>query len=54
LEVGLSFPEELHDLHSDLTLAPENENLQKFLTTLYNKKKYVVLYIILKQYLKWE
>jgi intergrase/recombinase len=51
-EVDLSYLEELHDLHSDLPLAPANENLPKHLTTLYDKKKYVVHYTTLKQYVK--
>ena len=36
LEVDLEYPKELHDLHSDFPLAPENQNSQKLLTTLYD------------------
>jgi hypothetical protein len=39
-------------LHSDLPLAPENQNLPKLLTTLYDKDRYVVHYTTLKLYLK--
>ena len=52
LEVALSYPKELHNYHSDLPLVPEYQNLQKLLTTLYDKKKYVVHYSTLKPYLK--
>jgi hypothetical protein len=52
LEVDLIYPKEIHDLHSDFPFAPENQNLPKLLTTLYDKEKYVVHYSILKQYLK--
>ncbi|CAI6377125.1 unnamed protein product [Macrosiphum euphorbiae] len=41
LEVDLSYPKELHDLHSDFPLAPErhfdNKQLPKLLTTLTKK-----------------
>jgi len=52
LEFDLSYPKELHDLHSDLPLSPENQNLPKLLTTLYDKEKYVIHYTTLKLYLK--
>jgi len=55
LEVDLSYPKELHDLYSDLPLAPENrignQKLSKLFTTLYDKKNYVVHYTTLKLYL---
>jgi hypothetical protein len=50
LEVDLSYPKEIHDLHSDFPLAPENtfdnEQLPKLLTTLYDKKNYIIHYEI--------
>ena len=52
LEVDLLHPKELHDYHSDLPLAPENQNLPKPFTTLYDKVKYVIYYTTLKLYLK--
>lgn len=56
LEVDLEYPSELHDSHSDFPLAPENrigsEQLPKLMTTLYNKKNYVVHYMNLKYYLQ--
>jgi hypothetical protein len=36
LEVYLTYPEELRDLHSDLPLAPENQKLPQCFTTLHN------------------
>jgi hypothetical protein len=47
LEVDLSYPKELHNLHSDFPLAPENQNLPKLLTTLYDRERYIVHYSIL-------
>ena len=49
LEVDLEYPKELHDLHNDFALAPENmklgdSNVKKLIPNLYNKKKYVVHY----------
>ena len=52
LEVDLEYPKELHDLHSDFPLAPENQNSEKLLTTLYDKDRYIIHYTTLKQYLK--
>jgi hypothetical protein len=56
LEADLSYPKEIHDLHSDLPLAPENkignEKLTKLMTTLYDKERYVLHYTRLKQCLK--
>jgi hypothetical protein len=52
LEVDLEYSKELHDYHSDFPLAPENENLPKLMTTLYNKEKDVIHNTTLKLYLK--
>ncbi|VVC46468.1 DNA polymerase, palm domain, partial [Cinara cedri] len=54
-EVDLKYPEELHDLHSDYPLAPENvfdnKELPKLTTTLYEKKKNFLHYSNLRLYL---
>ena len=54
LEVDLEYPKSLHDLHSDYPLAPERievNKVDKLIPNLWNKKKYVVHYENLKQYL---
>ena len=55
LEVDLEYPEDLHDLHNDYPLAPERikckNNVEKLIPNLRDKKKYVVHYKNLSQYL---
>ena len=54
LEVDLEYLKSLHDLHSDYPLAPERievNKVDKLIPNLWNKKKYVVHYENLKQYL---
>ena len=54
LEVDLEYPRSLHDLHSDYPLAPEQievNKVDKLIPNLWNKKKYVIHYENLKQYL---
>ena len=52
LEVDLEYPKELHDLHNDYPLAPEQivvNKVEKLIQNLWNKKKYVIHYENLKQ-----
>ena len=54
LEVDLEYPKSLHDLHNDYPLAPEKikvNKVDKLILNLWNKKKYVINYENLKQYL---
>ena len=54
LEVDLEYPKSLHDLHTDYPLAPEQievNKVDKLIPNLWNKKKYVIHYNHLKQYL---
>ena len=56
LEVDLEYPKELHDLHNDYPLAPEQivvNKVEKLIPNLWNKKKYVIHYENLKQYLNF-
>jgi len=53
LEVGLEYPTELHDLHNDYPLAPENmippgSKVRKLISDLNNKEKYIVHHQTLK------
>ena len=54
LEVDLEYPKSLHDLHSDYPLAPEQievNKVSKLIPNLGDKKKYILHYENLKQYL---
>ena len=54
LEVDSEYPRNLHDLHSDYPLASEQievNKVDKLIPNLWNKKKYVIHYENLKQYL---
>ena len=55
LEVDLEYPKELHDLHNDYPLAPEQikvNKTEKLTPNLWDKKNYVIHYENLKQCLK--
>ena len=55
LEVDLEYPKNLHDLHNEYPLAPEQivvNKVSKLIPNLGNKKKYVLHYENLKQYLR--
>ena len=53
LEVDMDYPKELHDFHNDLPLAPERiivNNVEKLISNLHDKEKYVIRHRNLKQY----
>ena len=56
LEVGIKYPEELHELHKDLPLSleiPKIETLEKLAANLHDKNKYVIHMINLIQALNY-
>ena len=53
LEIGLEYPKSLHDLHSDYPLAPDHleiNKIEKLISNLGDKEKYIVHYKNLQQY----
>ena len=55
LEVDLEYPEDVHDIHNDYSLAPERikiRNVEKLFPNRNNKTNYVVHYEIFKIYTK--
>ena len=56
LEVDVEYPKDLHDLHSDLPFLPEKMKINKcskLVCNLYDKNKYVIHIIALKQALNY-
>ena len=58
-EVDLEYPKELHDRHNDFPLCPEqicmsetSKTVSKLISTLHNKKKYIVHHAYLKRALR--
>ncbi|KAF4529670.1 hypothetical protein B566_EDAN017511 [Ephemera danica] len=53
LEVDVSYPPELHDMHNDVPLLAEHKTMssgqRKLVTTLQDKKNYIVHFVCLKQ-----
>ena len=55
VEVGLTYPEDLHDLHNEYPLAPERlkvGNVEKLIPNLRDKEKYIIHHETLKLYEK--
>ena len=51
-EVGIQYPEKLHELHNDLLFLPEKMKIQKvkkLVSNLYDKAKYIIHLRNLKQ-----
>ena len=52
LEVGIQYPEKMHELHNDLSFLPKKkkiEKVNKLVTNLHDKTKYVLHMRNLKQ-----